>query len=371
METPSQTLVIKLGTSTLTAGTKTLNRPFMREIVHQVAHLHEKGIHVAIVSSGAISAGRELLRDKKLHPSLPEKQMLAAIGQVQLMRLWSDLFADYNISVGQILLTRGDFSNRRNYLNARNTLTALLEHRIIPIINENDTTATREIRVGDNDNLSALVANLIGAEKLVLLTDIEGLYTADPKVDPNAKIIPVVENIDDSILGLVNKVKNVEGLGTGGMRTKLEAAQLATNGGTPTIIAASKTPNVIIDIANGKKIGTIFLAKQSIKESRKRWLLSETPQGEITIDSGAVERVIQGGASLLPVGVTKTTSPYDRGAIIRLLTPEGRPCAIGIANYSHDEIQKLIGAHSSSIEKILGYSYGPEIIHRDNLVTFK
>ena len=366
-----KTLVIKLGTSTLTAGTKTLNRPFMREIVHQVAHLHEKGVHVAIVTSGAISAGRELLHDRKVHPSLPEKQMLAAIGQVQLMRLWSDLFADYKIPVGQVLLTRGDFSNRKSYLNARNTLQALLEHRFIPIINENDTVATREIRVGDNDNLSALVANLIGAELLILLTDIEGLYTADPKVDPEAKIIPVVENIDASILGLVNKVTNVQGLGTGGMRTKLEAAQLATNGGTATIIAASKTPNVIVDLANGKKIGTLFLAKTSLIESRKRWLLSEIPQGEITIDAGAVARVIQGGASLLPIGVTKTSTSFDRGSVIRVLTPEGKVCAVGMANYSHEEVQKLLGTHSSSIETVLGYSYGPEIIHRDNMVTIQ
>jgi glutamate 5-kinase len=369
MERPSQTLVIKLGTSTLTAGTKTLNRPFMREIAHQVAQLHEMGVQIAIVSSGAISAGRELMHDKKLHRSLPEKQMLAAVGQVQLMRLWGDIFSDYNIPVGQVLLTRGDFSNRKSYLNARSTLTALLEHRIIPIINENDTTATREIRVGDNDNLSAYVSNIIGADLLILLTDIEGLYTSDPKTDPEAKIIPIVQNIDAEILGLSGKVKNIEGLGTGGMRTKLEAAQLATSGGTPTVIASSKTPNVIIDIAKGGKIGTLFLAKRNQTESRKRWLLSEVPQGEITIDAGAVQRVIKDGASLLPVGVTKTTATFERGAVIRVLTPEGKQCAVGIANYSHEEIQKLLGAHSTSIEKILGYSYGPEIIHRDNLVT--
>jgi glutamate 5-kinase len=371
MENKTQTLVIKLGTSTLTAGTKTLNHPFMREIVHQVAKLHEKGTHVVIVTSGAINAGRELLQDKKLHRSVPEKQMFAAVGQVQLMRLWSDLFTSYNIPVGQILLTRGDFSNRKSYLNARNTIQSLIENRIIPIINENDTTATREIRVGDNDNLSALVANLIGAELLILLTDIEGLYTADPRIDPHAKIIPVIEHIDASILGLANKVTNTKGLGTGGMRTKLEAAQLATNGGTATVIAASKTPNVIVDLAEGKKIGTLFLAKTSLIESRKRWLLSEVIQGEITVDAGAAERMLQGGASLLPIGVKKSAPTFDRGSVIRVLNPEGKVCAIGITNYSHEDIHKLIGVHSSSIENVLGYSYGPEIIHRDNMVTMQ
>src|ERR1700722_1067749 len=231
----SKRIVFKIGTSTLTRGSKKLSKPVMMELVRQAVKLHEQGHHIVLVTSGAVAAGRDVLRHPMPDHSMPFKQMLAAVGQVHLIHIWSELFNCYDVTVGQVLLTKNDFSNRQSYLHAQDTLRALLKHRVIPIVNENDTVATDEIKVGDNDNLSALVANLIAADLLVLLTDQEGLFTADPRQDPDAKLIPIVEKIDPSIYALAGDSKS--GLGTGGMVTKLQAAQIAANSGTKTLIA--------------------------------------------------------------------------------------------------------------------------------------
>lgn len=369
--TKNHKIVLKLGTSSLTKGTKNLSRRSMLEFVRQAAVLHEKGSQVVIVSSGAVAAGREILRYPKLDRSLPGKQMFAAVGQGRLMQIWADMFAIYDIPVGQVLLTRSDFSHRMRYLNIRDTLVSLLNHRVIPIINENDTVATKEIKVGDNDNLSALVANLIAADLLVLLTDQEGLYTKDPRHCSDAALIPEVHTIDDSIYALAGGTSGLQSLGTGGMFTKIQAAKLASQSGTPTVIASSNHPNVIVELAQGKKIGTLFVAETTPRESRKRWLLSEKAQGIIYIDSGAEHRLWKGGASLLPIGITKVESSFDRGAIIRIISPLGKPVASGITNYSSSEIQKLMGAHSKDIEERLGYTYGNEVVHRDNMTLLK
>lgn len=358
-------LVIKLGTSSLTNGTKKLSRRSMLEFARQTALLHEKGIQVVLVTSGAIASGREVLGTSKHDPSLTHKQMLAAVGQVRLMQIWTELFSLFDIPVGQVLLTRGDFTNRKSYLNVRDTLEALLHERVIPIINENDTVATLEIKVGDNDNLSAFAANLIAANLLVLLTDQQGLYDSDPRVNPDAQLIHVVEHVDESIFQLAGG--STTGLGTGGMITKIQAAKLATQSGTPTVIASASTVNVIQRLADGEHIGTYFQAETTPHESRKRWLLSLKPEGDIIIDEGAEARLSKQGASLLPVGISGLNHSFERGALVQLLSKNRRPIAVGISNYSSQEIQKLIGAQSKKIEDCLGYTAGNEVVHRDNM----
>ena len=362
-------IVLKIGTSTLTKGTKNLSRRVMLDLVLQAAQLYESGYHLILVSSGAGAAGREILNHPKQMRSMPFKQMLAAVGQVRLMQLWSELFGFYEIPVGQVLLTRSDFSNRQRYLNARDTLQALLHHRVLPIINENDTVATEEIKVGDNDNLSAMVANLIAADLLILLTDQEGLYDADPRDNPGAKLIHEVEKIDDSIYALAGNSKS--GLGTGGMLTKLQAAQMAAKSGTTTYIASSFQPNVLQRIISGQKVGTVFRAQANPVESRKRWLLSEKPLGMITLDPGAVLGVNKKGASLLAVGITKVEKQFEREAVVQILTPQGKPFAVGLTSYASQEIAKLIGKKTDQIEESLGYTCGDEIVHRDNMVLLE
>lgn len=364
-------LVIKLGTSTLTQGTKQLSRRYMLEMARQIIHLREEGKQVILVTSGAVAAGRELLGHPTVESHWPSKQMFASAGQGRLMQIWADLFALFNVHVGQLLLTRGDFSNRERYLNIRDTLHCLLKHEVLPIINENDTVATKNIRVGDNDNLAALIANLVAADRLILLTDQQGLYTADPRQNPTATLIPVVKHIDDSILNLAGGSSPSLGLGTGGMITKVQAAQLASQSGTSTIIASSATPNVLIEIAEGKSLGTLFQAETTPRESRKRWLLSEKHQGIIHIDEGATQKLSYAGASLLGVGIIRTTGQFERGSIVQLQSPSQQPIAVGMVNYGNQEIQKLLGSHSKHIEDILGYSHGSEIIHRDNMTRIK
>ncbi|MGA8165367.1 MAG: glutamate 5-kinase [Waddliaceae bacterium] len=360
-----QKIVVKVGTSTLTEGTSLLSRRQILVIVQQIAQLHDEGRQVILVTSGSIAAGREIVN--KVDGTVPGKQMLSAVGQVRLMQIWAELFGLFTIPVGQLLLTRGDFSSREGYLNVRNTLLSLLQHNVIPIINENDSVATKEIEFGDNDNLSALAANMIAADLLILLTDREGLYRADPQIDPHAALISLVEHIDDSVFRLAGKTTKKMGMGAGGMATKVEAAQLATTSGTPTVIASAAAPSIIIDLANGKKKGTLFLAKSTPLESRKRWLLSETVRGQIIIDQGAVDSLLTKGASLLPVGITETKMTFKRGDIVQMLTPQHTPLAVGITNYSQQDIQQVQGANSQDIESILGYSYGPEVIHRDHM----
>lgn len=252
-------LVIKVGSSTLTQGTQNLSRRYMLELVQQIAHLKRQNLQVVLVSSGAVVTGREILNSPKVDRSLPPKQTLASIGQVKLMQTWLELFSLLDLQAGQVLLTNSDFSDPNRDL-TRDTLNRLLEH-IIPIINENDTMATKETRIGDNDNLAALVANLIGADTVIILTDQEGLYTADPRFNSDAKLIPVVKSIDQSILALA--AGSSTSFGTGGMTTKIEAAQIASRAGIRTIIASSSRPNILIDLAEGKQIGTLFLEQST------------------------------------------------------------------------------------------------------------
>lgn len=367
MPSSAQTLVVKVGTSTLTAGTPHLNRRRMLEIAQQIVRVREQGVRVALVSSGAMAAGRERIRlNGARKVSLPEKQMLAAVGQSHLMALWEQVFGMFDVRVAQVLLTRADLSDRRRYLNARDTLLTILAHDIVPIVNENDAVTTEEIRVGDNDNLSALVANVLSADLLLILSDIEGLFTADPRKDKRAQLISEVAEIDDRIRALAGGSRS--GLGVGGMLTKIQAAELATRSGCMTIVAHGGRPDIIVDAANLKPVGTRFLPAVNHIESRKRWILSERTSGAFVADDGAV-RALRSGKSLLPVGVRQVIGEFERGEFVAVRDLNGREVARGITRYSARDAARIAGRRSDQIEKVLGYSYAPLLIHADDLVV--
>ena len=360
--------VVKLGTSTLTAGTPHLSPAHIVEIVRQVAGLHERGCQMVVVSSGAIAAGRERLQFPQLPKEIPAKQMIAAVGQPRLMALYEQLFGLYRLTVAQVLLTRTDLANRRRYINSRNTLNALLKQRVIPIVNENDTVATEEIRVGDNDNLSALVANLIEADLLIMLTDQPGLFTADPCDDSTAQLIQSVgeEDIPPSLWDAAGG--RAGELGVGGMHTKLQAADLARRSGSEAVIACGSEENIILRLVSGEQLGTRFLSVASPLDGRKRYILAGNSQnGSLVADFGAAQ-ALQDGGSLLPVGVLRVSGEFDRGDTVRVLDPGGREIARGLANYDSASTNRIQGRQSAEIETILGFAYGDEVIHRNNMV---
>ncbi|AUL94798.1 glutamate 5-kinase [Vibrio vulnificus] len=365
-----KTIVVKLGTSVLTGGTLALDRAHMVELARQCAELKKQGHSVVVVSSGAIAAGREHLGYPALPNAMASKQLLAAVGQSQLIQTWESLFALYGIKIGQMLLTRADLEDRERFLNARDTINALVENGIIPVVNENDAVATSEIKVGDNDNLSALVGILCGADKLLLLTDQKGLYTADPRKDPNAELIKEVKVIDDTL----RKIAGGSGttLGTGGMATKLQAADIARRAGIEVIIAAGRGQNVIFDALSPVPQGTRFLPCEEALENRKRWILAgPAASGDIVIDQGAVKAVVEKGSSLLAKGVTKVLGEFSRGEVVRVTDAQGHLVARGIASYSNQDMAKIAGKHSKDIISILGYDYGSEVIHRDDMVVIQ
>jgi glutamate 5-kinase len=364
---PYQRIVIKIGTSVLTGGTPDLDRPRIMHLVGQCAELYRQGHEIILVSSGAIAAGRQQLSMDGLPDTIPIKQMLAAVGQSRLMQVWEQFFDIYDIHVGQILLTRQDVESRSRYLNARDTLEALLEHNVVPIFNENDAVGTEEIRLGDNDILSALVTLLSDADLLVMLTDQPGLFTADPRLDPNARLIPQVNDID-KIAGF--KIGNTHTLlGTGGMVTKLKAADYARRAGADVVIAAGITHNVISRIAAGESIGTLFPAEVTPLESRKRWILAgPIPTGALTIDKGAVQALQGSGRSLLPAGILSIEGGFDRGDTVRIQSTEGKELARGIVRYSSKDLALIKGHQSEQIAEILGYFYGSVAVHRNDLI---
>ncbi len=360
-------IVVKVGTSVLTAGTANLDRERMGEIVRQCAALHASGLDLILCTSGAIAAGRERLRFRDVTGSLSEKQMLAAVGQSRLMQIWEDLFGAHDIHVGQVLLTRADVENRHRFLNARDTFQALLGHRIVPVVNENDAVATAEIRVGDNDNLSALCVLLSGADLLVLLTDQQGLYTSDPRADANAQLISEVRDIDERLHEMAGR--STSGLGVGGMKTKLEAADIARRAGAHVVIASGVEADVLLRIANGEQAGTRFSAIETPLEHRKRWIFGGTvPAGRIHIDEGAVNALKFSGGSLLPAGVTDVSGTFDRGDVVRIVGPDGKELGRGIVRYDNADVTRLRGCQSERIPELLGYGYGPVVIHRDDLI---
>lgn len=367
MTNQKKTIVIKLGTSVLTSGTTKLDRSHMVEIVRQCATLHDQGHDVIVVTSGAIAAGKEHLNMPNIEPTIANKQMLAAVGQGQLIREWENLFKIYNLHVGQMLLTRADLDDHGRFLNARDTLKTLLKHRIVPIVNENDAVATREIKVGDNDNLSALVALLADANKLLLLTDQQGLFTADPRKNPSATLIKEVFEITDEIHALAGG--SVGGLGTGGMATKIESAMVAHRAGIEVIIASGHRNQVIIDAVSEKSVGTRFISDNCRLETRKNWIFAGSKStGEIVVDQGAEQAMVATGSSLLPKGITSINKVFDRGQIVSVLDNNHKEIARGIVRYKSCEIDKIKGLHSDKIEETLGFDHGTVVIHRDDLV---
>ncbi|WP_298440542.1 glutamate 5-kinase [uncultured Ferrimonas sp.] len=361
-------VVVKLGTSVLTSGSPRLDRAHMVELVRQMARLHRAGHEIILVTSGAIAAGREHLGFPELSDSVSTKQMLAAVGQSQLIQVWEQLFNLYGLHVGQMLLTRADLDDRERYLNARDTMGALLEHRIIPVINENDAVATSEIKVGDNDNLSALAALLAQADLLLLLTDQQGLFDADPRSNPNAQLIETVALIDDPLRALAGG--SGTNLGTGGMATKLQAADVAMRAGVEVVIASGHAEAVIERSCNDQAIGTRFVCQHSSLDERKRWILAAPPpSGQLRLDDGAVKALCQQGSSLLPKGITAVSGQFNRGDTLLLQDGDGRTVGRGIARYNSSDMSELQGQHSRDIETILGFSYGPVVIHRNDLVV--
>jgi len=362
-----KTIVVKLGTSVLTSGTTKLDRAHMVEIVRQCAVLHQQGHHIVVVTSGAIAAGKEHLNMPDIEPTVANKQMLAAVGQGQLIREWENLFKIYGLHVGQMLLTRADLDDHVRFINARDTVNVLLKHRIIPIVNENDAVATREIKVGDNDNLSALVGLLADAELLLLLTDQIGLFTSDPRSNPDAKLIPEINEITDEIHELAGG--SVGGLGTGGMATKIESATVAHRGGIEVVIASGHKKNVILEAVKNKPVGTRFISKYSRLETRKNWIFAGSRiAGTVVVDQGAENALLKCGSSLLPTGILSTKKNFQRGSVVLICNKAGDEVARGIVRYKSIDIKKIKGQHSDQIETLLGFEHGHAVIHRDDLV---
>jgi len=364
-------IVIKIGSTTLTAGTKRIAPARMIDLVRTICTLRQATSQVVVVSSGAIAAGRELLGFPELPKFIPAKQMLAAIGQPRLMAIYEQFFGIYNVNVAQVLLTRADLVDRRRFLNARNTLDALLSQKVVPIINENDTVATEEIKFGDNDNLSAHVANLIEADLLILLTDQDGLYSGDPRHNPDARLLKRIDTPDISKEIWMAAGGTRSGIGTGGMFTKLQAADMARRGGTTVVIASGDDADNILRIAKNEALGTWFTPVVDQLEARKRYILAAgLTSGEVAIDVGA-ELALKKGGSLLPVGVVGSHGNFDRGDPIKVVSNNGLTIAVGLSNYSARDLGQVAGQHSEEIEGILGYTYGDEVIHRNNLVMIE
>jgi len=359
-------IIIKIGTSVLTSGSPKLDRPKMINIVSECAELHRQGTEIIIVSSGAVAVGKERLGFPELPGTIASKQLFAAVGQSRLMHVWEQLFEIYDIQVGQILLTRSDIEGRSRYLHARDTMDALLGQRVIPIINENDAVATDEIKLGDNDNLSAMVTMLADADLLVMLTDQPGLFTSDPRKNPDAKLIPEVSDIDE--IADVEISPSQTELGTGGMITKLKAADYARRAGADVVIAAGGAPNIIMRIFRKESVGTRFRAISTPLESRKRWILTRSSPGKLIIDRGAAQALIQNGRSLLPAGILTVEGDFKRGETISIITTSGDELARGIARYGSDDLDLIKGKRSEQITEILGYFYGAVAIHRNDLI---
>jgi glutamate 5-kinase len=359
-------IVVKLGSNILTDDCGELSHAAMRMLVDQLSDLHHSGIEVVVVTSGAVAAARARFPDLRRRPDIPAKQMLAAIGQVRLMQLYDQFFNDHHIPVAQALLARGDLGTRQGYLNARSTLLGLLRHRVIPIINENDVVATDEIKFGDNDTLSAVVAGLVDADVLLVLTDIDGLYTSDPRLDPNATLIREITVLTAQIERLAGGTGSMNG--TGGMVTKLRAARLATAAGIAMVIADGRGENAISQAIAGD-IGTLFLASQDGLDARRRWLRAHLGgRGAVLVDDGAASALRRHGRSLLAIGVVAVQGRFDRGEPIEVRDRLGLVVGYGLSNYAASDIVRIQGVHSEAIISTLGYHHGDEVIHRDNLV---
>jgi glutamate 5-kinase len=333
-----------------------------------VAELRRRGIEVAIVTSGAVAAGIGRLGLAEKPSSIPEKQAVAAVGQPNVLWLYMEVFGARGLTVGQVLLTRDDLENRSRYQNAKSTLLTLFRMGIVPIINENDTVVVEEIKFGDNDNLSALVTNLVEADCLVILSDIAGLFDRDPKADPGARLLPRVDAVDETVEAFVGGSKSRAG--TGGMGTKLLAAKRATHGGAAVVIASGKVPHNLLRIFDGEEVGTFFPPTDDPLTRRKHWIAYTVKTlGRLVVDRGAAEAILARGKSLLPSGIRRVDGDFDRGDAVSLADPAGNEIARGLVNYGAEEIRRIAGLATWEIADRLGYNYGDEVVHRDDLVV--
>jgi glutamate 5-kinase len=363
----SRRIVIKVGSSLVTNQGQGLDHAALARWAEQIAKLKEMGKEVVLVSSGAIAEGMQRLNWKKRPRALSQLQAAAAVGQMGLVQAYESCFRAHNLHAAQVLLTHEDLSDRKRYLNARSTLTALLGMNVIPVINENDTVATDEIRFGDNDTLAALVTNLIEADVLIILTDQGGLFTADPRKDAQARLVEEARAGDPAIEAMAGGAGS--DIGRGGMLTKVLAARRAARSGAHTVIASGHEPDVLIQLAEGKAVGTQLLAETMTLAARKQWIADHLQmRGNVTLDEGAVKALADGGKSLLSVGVTSVSGSFERGEVVGCLDPLGREIARGLVNYSATETRRILRRASNEIEAILGYVGEPELIHRDNLV---
>lgn len=360
--------VIKVGSSLLIDSNGELDRGWLAALASDVAEYHSDARDVIVVSSGAIAIGSGVLGINKRRARLEDLQAAAAAGQVQLAHAWSEALAEHGIKSAQILLTPGDTENRRRFLNARGTLGKLLERRVVPIVNENDTVATEEIRYGDNDRLAARVAQLVMADALILLSDVDGLYSSDPGKSDNAEHIAVVSSVDDSILAMAGETRS--DIGSGGMATKVRAAAIATHAGCSTIVASGARMRPLAALAAGARC-TIFTADGTPAAARKQWLAGVLEvSGSVKVDAGAA-RALRDGGSLLPVGVTGVTGDFKRGDVVRLKDSDGIELGRGLAEYAAVDASRIAGRKSEEIEQILGYRGRAVMIHRDELVLFE
>ncbi len=363
-------IILKIGSTVLIDSERKLNPARFMELAEDISLLKNEGKVITIVSSGAIAGGVSLLGMKGYPKSIEDKQAVAAIGQPYLMKLYDEAFSRYNIKIAQILLTHDDFSDRTRYVNARGTITNLLRMGIIPIVNENDTVSTEEIKIGDNDTLSAKLTGIVDADLLIILSDIDGLYDRDPKKFPDAKFIPVVEKIGEEWLKYATDSKNI--LSVGGMRTKIEAGMIACSYGAGVLIVNGKENHVLRRVFAGEELGTLFKPKFMDINARKFWIgFTRKPKGDIIIDQGAKKAIIEGNRSLLPRGIKGVNGSFDKHDTVRIITEKGIEIGRGITNYSSSQIKLIAGAKTSEIEKRLGFKGPDEAIHRDNMIILR
>jgi glutamate 5-kinase len=363
----AHTVVVKVGTNVITRGDGTLDLERVAALVEQVQRLRESGRRVVLVSSGAIGAGVGRLALGKRPTDLRELQAAAAVGQCALMATYEECFLRHGAHVAQLLLTAGDFENRTRYLNARNTLLTLLDWNCVPVINENDTVSVAEIRFGDNDQLAAMVTNLLQAPLLILLSVVDGLCVGDPRTDPAAGVLPTVTHIDESITSLAGASRST--LGTGGMKSKLKAARLVTSAGESVLIANGGQPGILDEIRSGASVGTLFLPHGGLLTARERWIgLTVQPRGRYVVDAGARSAVVENGKSLLAIGVVGVEGDFQKGDVVTLADRAGHEFGRGLTNYSAADARRIQGLRSDQIAGLLGPQTYDALVHRDNLV---
>ncbi len=359
--------VVKVGSALLTADGRRLDLGMVHNLVQQLVALRERGCEVVLVSSGAVAAGMVRLGFSQRPTTIHQLQASAAVGQSALIRAYEDALAPHGITTALVLLGHDDIRARDRYLNARSTLGTLIDMGVMPVVNENDSVVTEEIRLGDNDTLAALVANLIDADALLILTDQQGLFDTDPRQNASAALIPQAE-VNDS--GLDGMVGDGGALGRGGMVTKLRAARLAARSGTATVIASGKEIDVVPRVAAGETLGTLLTTDREPQSARKQWLASLMhPKGRLVLDDGAVSKIAGEGRSLLPIGVVEVSGQFVRGDLVSCVDSGGHEVARGLVNYSADDAKKLVRTASADIEVRVGYGGDPEMIHRDNMVS--